>query len=63
MTNREIDILADETAFIYTRLILLADEESFNRSETIKMFSTMFNEIASNINAEQYDPIDRSHLS
>jgi hypothetical protein len=58
-----IDVVGAETAQIFSRLCRFADEQGYDRYETIDMFCDMFQAIIDNIDADEYDPNNRNYLS
>lgn len=51
------------TAEIYKKLLILADEEGYDRNETVEMFYEMFEAVLEEIDADEFEVNNYNHLN
>lgn len=58
-----IEHMGQVTAEIYKKLLILADEEGYDRNETVEMFYEMFEAVLEEIDADEFEVNNYSHLN
>ena len=58
-----IEHMGQVTAEVYKKLLILADEEGYDRTETVEMFYEMFEAVLEEIDADEFDTTNYNHLN